>query len=590
MLELPYGIADFSRIIKTGRAYVDRTSHIRGVESLGENLLFIRPRRFGKSLWLQTLAAYYDLRTADEHEELFGRLAIGQDPTPNAHRYFVLQWDFSWVSPSGSVAEITAALNGYVNTALRNFLRYYRQHLPAITIRDNAKDTFLEILGAIRETAHPLYLLIDEYDNFANEVMVRDESVYSGLVHGVGPYKELMKAVKGATQGQGLERLFVTGISPVVMSDLSSGMNILVDVYQRPELNSLCGFKAEEIVDLLERIRAADEKAPAWTVEEARRTIRDWYNGYRFSPSSMEQVYNPTMTLYFLDHLQRYRESPRQLLDDNLAADEDKLRFIGQIVSGQQALLDVVQNDEPIEIDRLAGRFTLSEMMDLSANDVTFMASYLYYFGMLTLAGETRTQKLRLVPPNLVVKKLYAEQIRRFLLPEGRDRTAADAPVRALTQRGEIEGFLAFVEEKVFAAMSNRDYVWMNEHGLKMAFHVLLFNDISYMVFSEPEVGRGYADLCLLRRRDRPSPVLFDLLFELKYVKLAALGKTGEELRRMERKDLGELSLVKDCLADAEAQLRRYRDALTKRHGETLRLRAYSVVALGFERLVAREL
>jgi hypothetical protein len=101
MLELPYGIADFSRIIKSGRTYVDRTSHIRDVESLGENLLFIRPRRFGKSLWLQTLAAYYDLRTADEHEELFGRLAIGRDPTPQAHRYFVLQWDFSWISPSG---------------------------------------------------------------------------------------------------------------------------------------------------------------------------------------------------------------------------------------------------------------------------------------------------------------------------------------------------------------------------------------------------------------------------------------------------------------------------------------------------------
>ncbi len=594
MLELPYGIADFQALIRSGYEYVDRTAHIRDVEALGRHLLFIRPRRFGKSLWLSTLAAYYDLATAEKHEELFGRLAVGRDPTPNAHRYFVLLWDFSWVSPSGSIDEIATSLNDYVNTTLVNFLRRYREHLPALSIREDAKHTFLEILGAIQETGHPLYLLIDEYDNFANEVMVRDQETYSGLVHGVGPYKELMKAAKGATQGQGLERLFVTGVAPVVMSDLSSGMNILTDVYQEPALNALCGFKEQEIVDLLERIRAAAEREgrrPRWDVGEARETIRAWYNGYRFSPSSEEQVYNPTMALYFLNHLQRHQQSPRQLLDNNIQADEDKLRFVGQLVSGQQTLLDVVQKDAPIRVGDLAGRFTLKEMLDLSAGDITFMASYLYYFGLLTQAGETETQELLLVPPNLVVKKLYADQICRFLLPEGRDRTAAHGPVRALMERGEIEDFVAIMEQQVFAAMSNRDYVWMNEYGLKMAFHVLLFNDISYLVTSEPELERGYADLCLLRRFDRPSPALYDLLFEFKYKSPGDLGMSGQELREMERTELEKMSAVKALLAEAEGQLRSYRAALERRYGKTtLRLRAYAVVGLGFERLVAQEL
>ncbi len=592
MLSLPYGIADFQSLIKSGYEYVDRTSHLRDVENLGRHLLFIRPRRFGKSLWLSTLAAYYDLATADEHEELFGGLAVGRDPTPNAHRYFVLQWDFSWVSPSGAVERIAASLNDYVNTALESFLSDYSQHLPEVSIRDDARHTFLAILAAIRRTPYPLYLLIDEYDNFANEVMVRNRETYSGLVHGVGPYKELMKAVKGATQGQGLERLFVTGVAPVVMSDLSSGMNILTDVYQRPELNALCGFEDEEVADLLERIRAEAEREgrpPPWKVEEARQTVRDWYNGYRFSPSSKERVYNPTMALYFLDHLQRYQESPRKLLDSNLAADEDKLRFVGQVVAGQQALLDLFQKREPIEIPDLAGRFTLSDILERSAYDRSFLASFLTYFGMLTLEGETAAQELVLAPPNLVVEKLYADQVCRFLLPEGRDRTALHAPARALMERGEIEGLLRFVEEKVFAAMSNRDYVWMDEHGVKMAFHVLLFNDVSYLVASEPELRRGYADLCLLRRFDRPSPVLYDLLFEFKYKKLGDLGLSAEELRREERAVLEKRSDVEDLLAEAEAQLRRYREVLEQRYGETLRLRAYAVVALGFERLVARE-
>ncbi len=592
MLRLPYGLADFPVLIRDGFEYIDRTMYIRDVEELGRPLLFIRPRRFGKSLWLRTLAAYYDLRTAASHDEIFGNLAVGREPTPNAHRYFVLIWDFSEVSPRGTVDEVARALNDYVNSTLRDFLSDYRDHLPQIPSRDDAKSSFREILTAVRQTGHPLYLLIDEYDNFTNEIMVRDEGTYSDLVHGDGPFKELMKTVKAATQGQGLERLFVTGVSPVVMSDLSSGMNILTDVYQRPELNALCGFRDAEILDLLERIRAQarrDGKAPDWTIDEARRTIRDWYNGYRFSPLAEEKVYNPTMALYFLDHLQRYGQSPRQLLDANLAADEDKLRFVGEIVAGQQTLLDLLQKEEPIEIPQLAARLKLREIRQPAGNDQTLLASFLTFFGMLTIEGETASFKLRLAPPNLVVRKLYVDQVLHFLLPQGVDRTAAWLPAEALTERGEIATLVAFMEEKIFPSMSNRDYRWADEHAVKTAFMALLFNDVAYLVLSEPEIERGYADLCLLRRFDRRSPQLYDLVFEFKYLKLSELEMTGAELRGMERDALEELPAVRRRLEEADVQLRRYRDALEKRYGE-LRLRLFAVVALGFERLVAREL
>lgn len=590
MLTFPYGVADFQRIRKTGRVYVDRTAHIRDVESLGDNLLFIRPRRFGKSLWLSTLAAYYDLRTAAAHELLFGQLAIGRDPTPSAHRSFVLLWDFSWVSPSGTVAEIAESLNGYVNTALEGFLSDYREHLPPLTVRESARETFQAILSAIRQTPHPLCLLIDEYDNFANEVMVRDRETYSGLVHGAGPYKELMKTVKAATQGRGLERLFVTGVAPVVMSDLSSGMNILVDVYQRPELNALCGFTEQEIVDLLESIRASAATAPGWTVEEVQPTIRDWYDGYRFSPRSRERVYNPTLVLYFLDHLQRYGEPPHELLDSNLAADEDKLRFVGRATLGQQTVLDVLQKETPLEISQLVSRFTMGDLLDPAAQDRDFIASFLTYFGMLTLAGESSAGLLRLVPPNMVVRKLYFEQALRFLLPPGTERTAAGDHAHELLERGDIAPLLAFVEEKLFPVMSNRDYVFMDEHGLKLIFTTLLWSDATHLVVSEPELGRGYADLCLLRRPDRRMPGVYDLVFEFKYLKLGSLGLSAEQLRQKARGELEALTAVAEALAAAEGQLRRYREALVERYGATLRLRAYAVVSLGFERIVAREI
>ncbi len=592
MLKLPYGLADFATLIRDGFVYLDRTAHLHDLEDLGRLLLFIRPRRFGKSLWLRTLAAYYDLRTAGEHDELFGDLAVGRDPTPNAHRYFVLSWDFSEVSPRGTVGEVARALNDYVNTTLESFLSDYSDYLPPVSIRDDAKNTFKLVLAAIRRTGHPLYLLIDEYDNFANEVMTRDEDTYSDLVHGDGPFKELMKTVKAATQGQGVERLFVTGVSPVVMSDLSSGMNILTDAYLEPELNALCGFREAEIVDLLQRIRAEREsgaEAPSWSIDVARTTIRDWYNGYRFSPLAEEKVYNPTMALYFLRHLQRRGESPRQLLDANLSADEDKLRFVGEIVAGQQTLLDQLQDDRPIEIPQLAGRFKLHEMVERAGNDQTFLASFLTFFGMLTIEGETASFKLRLAPPNLVVRKLYVDQVLRFLLPLGTDRSAAWPPAEALTERGKIAPLVDFMERKIFPAMSNRDYRWADEHGLKVAFLALLFNDVAYLAHSEPEIGRGYADLCLLRRFDRRSPVLYDLVFEFKYLALGDLARTGVELRAMSGEALAELPAVRQSLDEADTQLKRYREALEQRYGE-LRLRLYAVVSLGFERLVTREL
>lgn len=590
MLKLPYGIADFQALIRDGYVYIDRTSHIHDLESLGRYLLFVRPRRFGKSLWLQTLAAYYDFRTEAAHEELFGDLAIGREPTPNAHRYFVLKWDFSDVTSSGSVGEIATSLNSYINTTFEIFLSDYADDLPAVTLRDDAKHSLLAVLAAVRRTGRSLYLLIDEYDNFANQLMARDQGTYSSLVHGVGPYRDLMKTVKSATQGQGLERIFATGISPIVMSDLSSGMNILISVYQNRELNGLCGFKDDEIRELLESIQSQDENPSQWTLEETQATIRDWYNGYRFSPDVRERVYNPTMALYFLDHLQRYREPPRLLLDDNLAADEDKLRFVAQVGAGEQALLEVLQKDEPIKIPSLAGRFTLSDMLERSSYDRTFLASFLTYFGMLTLAREDGRGNLELEPPNMVVRQLYIAQVLQFLLPRGEDRSMAWTQAKAFLEDGDIAPLLSFVEDKLFPVMSNRDYVFMNEQSLKMLLLTLLWNESTHQVLSELELTRGYADLCLLRRPDRRLTDADDFLFEIKYAKLSELDLVGAELREMDRNALEGLPQVQVLLAEAEEQLQRYRDSLQERHGETLRLRAFAVVGLGFERLLAREL
>jgi hypothetical protein len=282
--------------------------------------------------------------------------------------------------------------------------------------------TLNNLLAAVRQTLYKLYLLVDEYDNFANEVMTADPDAYHDLVHTDGPFKYLFKWVKSATAGQGLDRLFITGVSPVVMSDVTSGLNIARSVYQHPRLAALCGFTDADVDGLLERV-AAERDDGAFDPREAKTMMRQWYDGYRFAPEA-EKIYNPTLALHFLLHLQESGEYPRQMLDSNLATDEGKLEHLGRMASGQEAVIRLIRNAEPLEISHLEERFTLRAMLERSAQDATFLGSYLYYFGMLTHVGETPRRTLLLAPPNLVVQALYVDQIRRFLLPLGEDRSA----------------------------------------------------------------------------------------------------------------------------------------------------------------------
>ncbi|NJL28809.1 MAG: AAA family ATPase [Thermoanaerobaculia bacterium] len=598
-MKLPYGIADFRRLIFEGYLYLDRTAHIRQLEALGSALVFLRPRRFGKSLWLGTLASYYDLRLANEHERLFGQLAIGREPTSLAHRYFVLRWNFSEVEARGGVEDLTERLDAYVSSTIRVFLQDYKDHLPAtLTIRPHATDTLRELLAIIRQTPYRLYLMIDEYDNFANEVMLADETTYRGLVHSDGPFRNLMKSVKSAMEGQGLERVFLTGISPIVLSDLTSGFNITKNVSQHPALNDLCGFREEEVEALLREstmaLRAAQASRGLWNdqelVSDALEMARVWYDGYSFSPSATQRVYNPTLVLYFLDRLQDYHEYPANMLDANLAIDQDKLSFLAREIPGQQVILDLVQTGEPIEAQALVEGFSLADVLRPRATDLSSPLSFLYYFGMLTLEGRTAHRSLLLRLPNLVIKGLFLDNVRALLLAEENDPWAMEDPAQALLQRGDIAPLSAYIEERVFRRFSNLDYRWMNELAIKTAFLALLFKQTSHVIVSEPELDRGRADLLLQRRPDANAPDLFDLLLELKYVKPRDLGIPVENLRTLSREELLTLEPVRTVLAQAERQLTRYRDALSAQHRSGLRLSCWVVVALGFERLLTREL
>ena len=590
MKKLPYAIANFLTIREENYLYIDRTSYIRTLENMSaKSFLFVRPRRFGKSLWLNVLSRYYDLALKDRFEMLFGDLDIGQNPTLLRNSYFVMTWNFSRIDPRGAADDIARRMNEAFNNIIELFLLNYSQYLTcAVKIRTQAINTLENLLVAISRSSGKLYLLVDEYDNFANEVMASDEKTYKGLVQKEGPLKTLFKGLKDLMENRALDRLFITGVSPVVMSDITSGANIFTNIYSDAGFNSLCGFIQEEVRNVLNDV-IQDCGTDASVADDAMRMMETWYDGFLFSQEGNERVYNPTLVLYFLELFSRRCDYPCQMLDSNLAADEGKLEFLGQIVTGRQAVIDALQSDKPLVIDSLSDRFTLSTMLDRMSYDNKFLASYLYYFGMLTIAGTDARGRVCLTPPNLVTKKLYADQILRFLLPMGVERNKVAAAVDQLIDNEDLNPLLAFVEQKIFPVFSNRDYKWMNEFALKMAFTTLLFNDITYTLFSEPELSRGYADLCLIIRPDARKYKIYDMLFEFKYVPLKTLGLTGEQLNNLSAKELLQKTPVKEAFRDAQTQLRRYADGLCERFGDKLRLKTYIVVSTGFDRLLGKE-
>jgi len=590
MLKFPYGISDFYKVRTGGYVYIDRTDRIALVEEAGDQLIFLRPRRFGKSLWLSTLENYYDVAKAGEFARLFGDLAIGRNPTPRHNRYFILRWDFSLISAQGGIAEIGQALHNHINTAIKNFGLRYQAWLNA-PLEPHPTDgiaSFQVLLGLVRQTPYPLYLLIDEYDNFANEVLmsraVESTDRYKALLYGEGLLKTVFKAVKGAGSGMGLDRAFTTGVAPIVLSDLSSGYNVARDVTFKIGLDLLCGFTEAETQGLLAQVaRECDLTPEARTA--AQDTMRTFYNGYAFGEEPAELVYNPTLALYFLQHLAETCRPPRELLDSNLAMDRGKIAYIAALPHGAPVLAAILNPDTPPTIARLAQRFGVEDVLT-QVKDETFMVSLLYYFGVLTLERITAEGKLVFRIPNLVVRKLYVEQLRDRLLPEFGERAAMRAAVEAVYYHGDLQPLCDFIETRYFQVLDNRDYRWANELTVKMAFLTLLFDDLFYITDSEPALARSYADMTLIVRPDMRKYTLQDALLEFKYIPLSDLGLTGAAVKATSRAELAALPLVAAALAEATRKAADYRATLQAIYGAQLRLHTFAIVALGFDRLV----
>ncbi|MEZ4731952.1 MAG: AAA family ATPase [Caldilineaceae bacterium] len=589
-MRFPYGETDFNQIISEGAYYIDRTDRIPVLEEAGKNLTLLRPRRFGKSLLLSVLEHYYDIAKADEFTRIFGGLAIGRNPTPLHNQFMILKWDFSRINPHGDT--VTQSIHSHINNSIEWFAAYYEPLLKrAIRIDPvDAMNSFASLLIAVRLSGHRLYLLIDEYDNFANEVMMSSQPTghdrYEALVTGEGLLKTVFKNVKGAMD-EGLGRVFITGVSPILLSDVTSGYNISQNISLRRDLSDLCGFTEAEVQVMVEAV-VQQCGLPPTKAQEVMAVMRTFYNGSRFAYEEEPLVYNPTLVFYFLKYFQRECSYPRELLDTNLAPDYQKLVYISQRPNGEQLIAAALNEAEPISIVALADRFGLRQML-ADTKTTTFLASLLYYLGALTLGGDTTEGELILRVPNLVMRKLYVERLAEMVLPDTMVRKTGMEAAKALYEKGELQPLCDFVEQHYFKVFDNRDYLHANELTVKTAFLTLLYNDTFYIIDSEQALERSYADLTMILRPEMRRYRLLNILIEFKFVKPGELGLTREQVKAKTPDELSALDLVKEKMTAAVTQVKRYRATLTAKYGEPERLRSYAVVAIGFERLVWQE-
>ncbi|MGD9975918.1 MAG: AAA family ATPase, partial [Desulfatirhabdiaceae bacterium] len=570
-MKFPYGICDFKKIVTQGYFYCDRTGCIPLLEK-GEYLLFIRPRRFGKSLLLSTLFNYYDVARADEFDRLFGHLEIGKNPTSLHNRHLMLRWDFSCVEPFGDVEDIRRSLHDHINVCIDAFIMYYRDYLTEDVRIDrvNAISSIQSLMAVTRKSGHKVYLLIDEYDNFANQVMMGvqqdKQKRYEALVFEEGPLRTLFKAVKASTSESLFDRIFITGVSPVVMSDITSGYNIAENIYPDPVLNDVCGFTHAEMELAIRDVVKACGLNPN-DVTEACDMMQTYYDGFKFAPEAAETIYNPTLALYFLKAFYQTCKYPREMLDDNLSADGAKLDYIAQIPGGGQLLLDLVHENAEVVVTALAKRFGIRDLMNATGKDNAFLVSLLYYFGVLSQDTITPQGKLVLKVPNLVMRKLYVERLAELLLPNPLVRDEGKLAAEKVYQYGDIGPLCTFVEKKYFKVFHNPDYRWANELTVKTAFLTLLYNDILYIMDSEAEVGRQRVDLTMIIRPDMRRFTILDVLIEFKYVTLADAGLSGKQARELRVAELQALPCMQQAMTEAVEQARDYGRILEERHG-----------------------
>lgn len=553
MKKLPYGISDYERLIENNYYYVDKTRYIEKIENLAEPyIMFLRPRKFGKTLFTSTIENYYDINKKDKFEKLYGETYIGKNPTLLKNSYHILRFNFSGIDTEDEETTIRG-FKREVASSIDVFVKRYNLNFFVNTEDDaeNILDNLIKAFG-YQKLGQKIYVIIDEYDHFANELLSFNTGKFKELVSKNGKVRKWYEVLKKGTETV-VDRIFITGVAPITLDSLTSGFNICSDKTMDERLGSMLGFTKQELIEMMEKQGVQEEKQNIILP-----IMKENYDGYKFNVYTKEEIYNSNMCLYFLNEYVNLERMPNKLIDMNIASDysklgkmldlckgENRMQMLEKTVSGEGIITDITEKFNP----------------EVEFGDKEF-ASMLFYLGYLTIDGE-KLGKPELKIPNKVMREIYSDYFLK-VLSQVTELRIEENDYNKILEEIAIEGKIDTIVDllhKYLNNLSNRDFQRFDEKYVKLIVYCIAMNLKLFRVKSEMEVNRNYPDLLLV-----PQDITKgykSVMIEFKYLKANEKEKLAEKQK------------------EAKEQIRRYSEFEEIKNIEDLS--KYTVVALNDE-------
>ena len=573
---IPYGMQNFEDVIERDCYYVDKTSFIEQIEESNMYFFYIRPRRFGKSLTLSMLENYYDINKKDKFEEIFGKLYIGQNPTPEHNTYLIIHLNFAEVA--AGLDDYKDGLDNHCRLVFNFFCDIYAHILPA-----NTKEGLEKLTDAVsqlrflcqkcQEVGKKIYLFIDEYDNFTNMILAHEEYLmrYRNQTHGEGYLRQFFNTIKGAA-GNTLGRVFVTGVTPVIMDDLTSGFNIGTNYSLSPKFNEMTGFTEEEVREMLDYYSSV---LPFnHTTDELIKVMKPWYDNYCFAEERYGEttMYNSVMVLNFVDNYIRSEyQIPKKMVETNIRIDYDKMRML--IRHDKEFAHDASIIQQLVTQGFVIG--TLNENFPAERiNDPDNFLSLLFYFGMVMIDGTYKGETKFIIPNEVVRDQMYT-----YLLDTYKendlvyDRYSKGKLESKLAYDGQFKPYFEYIADclKKYSSQQDKQKGEAFVHGFTLA---MTSQNKFYRPISELDNDGGYADIFLSPLCDIYKDMVDSYIIELKYCKSQA---TDEQ--------------VKKLFEEASAQISRYADSdMVREAVKTTKLHKLVVIYRGAEMVACEEI
>ena len=553
--QVPYGVSDFATVMSQNLYYVDKTMFLPELEKQPRNLFFIRPRRFGKSIFLSMLYSYYDCNQKENFEKLFGSLWIGQHPTSLQGIYQVLFLDFSQIT--GKIEVLEERFNAYLCIKLDSFVEQYAAYygdkkVQEIKTKTQYADKMQIIFDAAKANHFQLYLIIDEYDNFTNVVLnEHGEKVYHAITHADGFYRDVFKKFKG-----NFERIFMMGVSPVTLDDVTSGFNIGWNISIKPEFDEMLGFSTVDVIEMFSYYKEHGCIPADSDIDAIVNDMKPWYDNYCFAKQALRKnvrMFNCDMVLYYLRNYMDYGQAPEQMIDPNTKTDYGKMKKLLQFdkLDGERKGIIHKIAEEGQIVAQLEEQFSAYQIPKAE-----IFPSLLFYYGMLTIKG-TRGSKLILgIPNNNVRKQYYGYLEEEYQAKSYVDTNRLTDYYYDMAYDGVWEEGLRFMAEAYAKVSSVRDGI-ESERNLQGFFMAYLNLNDYYITAPELELNHGYCDFFLLPDHTHYASQ-HSYILELKVL---SRKEFDEELKDVLKEDGSPMKKSEKQWLDAVEQIRRYADA-----------------------------